>query len=37
MMKEIRETDLKNLKFVKKNKLDHEILSQIRSDAESDV
>ena len=37
MMEEIKRNDLKNLKFLKKNKIDHEVLSQIRSELESDV
>jgi len=37
MMEEIKRNDLKNLKFLKKNKIDNEVLSQIRSELESDV
>lgn len=36
-MEEIKRNDLKNLKFLKKNKIDNEVLSQIRSELESDV
>ena len=37
MMKEIKQTDLKNLKFIKKDKLDVEVLSQLRSEVDSDT
>ena len=36
-MEDIKRNDLKNLKFLKKNKIDNEVLSQIRSELESDV
>jgi hypothetical protein len=37
MMEEIKRNDLKNLKFVKNTKMDHEIVSQLRSEIESDI
>jgi len=37
MMEEIKRNDLKNLKFVKPGKVDHEVISQLRSEIESDV
>ena len=37
MMEEIKRNDLKNLKFLKKDKIDNKVLSQIRSELESDA
>jgi hypothetical protein len=35
MMEEIKKNDLKNLKFVKKDKLDNDVISQIQTEMES--